>query len=219
MHNSINTQKDLVNYLISTGVLKSQNVIEAFRKTDRKNFIPKSSYDLAYIDAPIPIGYGQTNSQPTTVAFMLELLDPKKGNKVLDIGSGSGWTSALLGCLIDKKGIVYGVERIPELVEFGKRNIERHSLGNVQIVQSTDILSLGAKGPFDRILVSAQADKLPKELITQLKVGGILVIPVNQSILRVIKVSKKEIKKEEYPGFVFVPLIRDDFLSFNNNNT
>src|SRR3972149_11000846 len=97
---------------------------QAFEVVDRANFVPKELRDAVDIDAPLPIGYGHTNSQPYTVRLMLEWLDPQPGEKILDVGSGSGWTTALLAHLVGPKGWVYAVGRIPELVEFGQDNAE-----------------------------------------------------------------------------------------------
>jgi protein-L-isoaspartate(D-aspartate) O-methyltransferase len=137
---------------------------------------------------------------------MLELLNPQLGERVLDIGSGSGWTSALLGELVGSKGKVYGVEIIPELVEFGKENIKKFDLSNVEILQAKE-LGLPEQGPFDKILVSASAEELPKELIDQLKMKGVIVLPIKESIWKITKISEDRIEKEEHPGFVFVPLV------------
>ena len=140
---------------------------------------------------------------------MLELLELKRGLKVLDIGSGSGWTTALLGYIVGKKGKVVGVEVIPELVNFGRNNIAKycHEL-NINIFSAGEVIGYPLNAPYDRILVSASADKISKELIKQLKIFGILVIPVKNSIYKLVRKSSNidDVLKEEYPGFVFVPL-------------
>ena len=201
------SNKELVNYLIDSGVLANKNLIRAFLDIDRKDFVPEEEKDFAYEDHALPIGFGQTISQPTTVAFALELLDPRKGDKVLDVGSGSGWTTALLASAVGKEGVVYGVELIPELVEFGKSNLTKYNFKNAQICKAKEgELGLKEYAPYDRILVSAEADKIPEELLAQLKDGGIMVIPVNRSLVRLFKQGGKIIT-EEFPGFVFVPLI------------
>lgn len=190
-----------------TRVFQSEAVERAFEKVDRANFVTDDYIVEAYEDYPLPIGNGQTISQPTTVAFMLEKLDPKPGNKVLDVGSGSGWTTALLAEMVGEKGEVFGVELVPELVEFGKENLSKHSYKNASIQQAEETLGLPEKGPFDRILVSASAAAVPNELLDQLAVGGILVIPVGDSIFRINKKTETQVDEEEFPGFVFVPLI------------
>src|SRR3989344_4989772 len=111
----------LADMLIKKGVLKNPRLVEAFKKVDRKNFIPESEKDLAYIDEPLPIGEGQTISQPWTVAFMLELLVPKPNDNILEIGYGSGWQTALLAAC---GANVWAIERIDKLCELGKTNLE-----------------------------------------------------------------------------------------------
>ncbi len=127
------SNKELVEHLIKRGVLKTPKIIEAFKKIDRKDFVKEEFLEEAYFDTPLPIGFGQTISQPYTVAFMLELLEPKEGDTVLDIGSGSGWTTALLAYIVGNKGKVIGVERIKELVEFGKKNLAKYKFKNAHI--------------------------------------------------------------------------------------
>ena len=114
--------KYLVKELISSGYLKTPEIIDAFQKIDRKDFVSDEYKDRAYVNAPLPIGYGQTISQPLTVAFMLELLQPEKGNKILEIGSGSGWQTALLARVVGDEGRVFAIELIPELEQFGRKN-------------------------------------------------------------------------------------------------
>jgi protein-L-isoaspartate(D-aspartate) O-methyltransferase len=184
------------------------NEIEkAFRLVDRANFIPEDLHSNANIDAPLPIGFGQTISQPTTVRMMLEWLRVQVGNKILDIGAGSGWTSALIASMVGPTGRVYAVERIPELVEFGRDNVRRNGIENVEFYQSAADLGLPQYAPYDRILVSAAAQKLPKRLIQQLKVGGIMVIPIRNDIIELKKNSQTGYLEYSHPGFTFVPLI------------
>ncbi len=201
------TNEQMVDYLIERGVLSTPEIIDAFRSVDRKDFVPESLSYKAYDDNPLPIGFGSTISQPFTVAFMLELLKPGTGYKVLDVGSGSGWTSALLAHITGDEGMVYGVEIVPELVLRSQKSISKYGFSNVKIMLAKKgVLGLPDLSPFDRILVSASARSIPEELIEQLSVGGRIVIPVGESILSIDKVSESSIKKEEYYGFRFVPL-------------
>ena len=208
--NIFSSNHELVNHLESSGVLKTQKIKEAFLKIDRKNFVPEILRKEAYGDYPLPIGSGQTISQPWTVAFMLELLEPKEGQKVLDIGFGSGWTTALLAEIVGEKGKVYAMEILPDVFKFGEENIKKFNfIGSGRVVL---FLRDGSKGlqeyaPFDRILVSAAAQKIPQELKDQLKENGILVIPDADGNIRKIKRIKNEWKEEIYPGFAFVPLV------------
>lgn len=202
MHSNI----ELINHLINTGALKSSNITEAFSHVDRIDFVDDPTAGNVYGDYPLQIGHGQTISQPTTVAMMLEMLEPHRGQKILDIGSGSGWTTALLAYIVGEKGSVVGMDRISELVEFGSRNLKKYRFKNAKIIQAGDELGIvGEK--FDRILVSAAAEKFPKELTNQLKVGGKLVIPVKNSIYEITKKESGEIDGVEHYGFTFVPLI------------
>jgi protein-L-isoaspartate(D-aspartate) O-methyltransferase len=141
------------------------------------------------------------------VEMMLQWLAAQPGDKVLDVGSGSGWSTALLSHIVGPKGRVYAVELVPELVKFGRHNAERAGVKNAEFFQAGESYGLPEYAPFDRILVSAAADKLPKELTDQLKSGGKLVIPVHNSIYEISKNKKAEIASTEHPGFVFVPLL------------
>ncbi len=197
----------LVDDMISSGMLQSPLIIDAFRTIDRKYFVPEEYEDEAYADMPLPIGDYQTISQPSTVAFMLERLAPQDGNTVLDIGSGSGWTTALLCYMVGDKGSVIGLERISSLVEQGRENLSKFRFNShCHIERAGEELGLPGK-QFDRILVSASADEIPETLFVQLKIGGILVIPIGESIFKFTKVSETQVDKEEFYGFVFVPLI------------
>ncbi|MGC9048697.1 MAG: protein-L-isoaspartate O-methyltransferase [Patescibacteria group bacterium] len=200
----------LIDDLIKDGFLKSPRIIDAFRKVDRMNFVIDYVKNEAYRNSPLAIGFGQTISQPLTVAFMLELLDVQEGNKVLDVGSGSGWTTALLAELVGEKGKVYGIEIIPELYEFGKANVMRCSYINKGIVEmylGNGLYGLKEKAPFDRILCSAEAKEIPEAFKEQLKIGGKMVLPMNNSLWLIEKKSETEFISEEFPGFIFVPLI------------
>lgn len=200
------TMHELVDDMIFSNMLKSPHIIDAFRAVDRKYFVPASFAEHTYIDAPIPIGNSQTISQPSTVAFMLEKLAPQKGDKVLDIGSGSGWTTALLCHIVGEKGSVTGVERVGDLVEQGQKNLSQFDFTHGCIKKAGEKLGLPDE-EFDRILVSAAADEIPEELFSQLKIGGTLVIPVENSIYKFTKISEEQIENEAFYGFVFVPLI------------
>ena len=188
---------------------QNQLIKQAFENVNRADFVAARYCSQVDIDAPLPIGYSQTISQPTTVKMMLEWLDTKPGEKVLDVGSGSGWTTALLSDIVGSNGKVYAVERVPELKKFGEQNCQKVGLQNVKFyLAEKDILGLPTYAPYDKILVSASADNLPQELVEQLKIGGKIVIPIGNSIFEISKKSAKDIETIEHYGFVFVPLIK-----------
>ncbi len=200
------TNSDLIRQLQNRGVLRTPEIIAAFKAVDRGDFIPVDLKSEAYDDHPLPLGFGSTISQPWTVAFMFELLEPKTGNRILDVGSGSGWTTAILSSIVGGAGRVVGIERIPELVLRGRENLAKYAIQNAEIKNAGEDLGFPSAGPYERILVSAAADNLPESLVGQLKEDGILVIPIRSQIWRVQKhPDGLDIKK--YDGFAFVPLI------------
>lgn len=204
------SNQELIEYL-KKKVLKTKSIISAFLNIDRKDFVKEKFLNETYGDYPLPTFKGQTISQPYTVAFMFELLKPQKGQKVLDVGFGSGWTTALLAYIV-QEGKVYGIEIIPEVFEFGKRNIEKYNFlqkGIVELFLMDGSKGLPEKAPFDRILVSASTKKIPQEYLSQLNNNGILVIPDPYGIWKIQKVNNKFIK-EYHEGFVFVPLVEKD---------
>jgi len=205
---------DLIDSLIRESWLKTPRIIEAFRKIKRVDFLPKGMEDLAELNEALPIGYSQTISQPLVVAFMIEQLEPKEGEKILDIGSGSGWTSALLAEIVGLEGKVIAIEVIPELMEFGKKNVEKYNFvkkGQVQFICADGSKGYKKEAPFDKILVSAAAERCSLAWKEQLKIGGRIVTPIGSSIWLFIKNppagGRKEFTEIEYLGFAFVPLI------------
>lgn len=205
--------KELVQNLIEKKYLKTLKIIKAFKKIDRANFVKEDYQEEAYVDAPLPIGFGQTISQPLTVAFMIELLEPKNGDKILDIGSGSGWQTAILAEIVGKKGKIFAIERVQKLKEFGEGNVEKHKFisdGRVEFIQGDGSLGLSDKAPFDKIIAAASADSIPQAWKNQLKIGGRIVAPVKTSVKLLIKKSEKEFEEFDYAGFSFVPLIEGE---------
>ena len=172
--------------------------------------MPGDIKNLAEINEAMPIGHGQTISQPLVVAFMLEQLKPRQGEKILDIGSGSAWTTALLAEIVGQQGKVIAIEVVPELKKFGEKNLAKYNFTKKGIVEF--ICANGSKGykkeaPYDKILCSASAEEIPQAWKEQLKTGGRIVAPCKSSILLLIKKSENNFEEKEYPGFVFVPLI------------
>jgi len=210
LNEPLSSRDDLLKHLEETSkVLKKEQVKKAFEEIDRKDFVIEDCKVEAYEDYALPIGHGQTISQPTTVAFMLDLLDPKEGEEVLDIGSGSGFTAALLGNMVGDDGKVTGIERIPELVEFSKGNLSKYEMSQIEIINAGDEVGYKIGAPYDKILISATSSNTLEGVTNQLKVGGVMVAPMANSIFKITKKENDEIEKEEYPGFVFVPLIED----------
>lgn len=186
-----------------------RTVATAFQTVPRKEFLPEDMRPYAHEDRPLSIGYDQTNSQPATVRHMLKWLDAKRGMKVLDVGSGSGWTSALLSYLVTDEGEVHAVERVPELVRFGEENCERFGCKNVTFHVAGKAFGLPGEAPFDRILVSAASKELLQELTDQLIEGGRMVIPVGHDVMVVDKRTDGSIHTRAHHGFIFVPLIAE----------
>ncbi len=201
--------QQLVEELVDSGYLKTPRIIEAFKTIDRKDFVLPEYETEAYGNYPLPIGGGQTISQPLTVAFMLELLGPEAEEKILDVGSGSGWVTALLAEIVGPQGAIIGVERITELCGFGKENLKKYFPENRAKIFCGDATSIvPAAGPFDKVIAGAAASKdIPEIWREALKIGGVVVAPIANSIWRFTKKSEDEWQKEEFPGFAFVPLI------------
>lgn len=202
--------KELVEHLIDGKVLKTPAIIDAFYAIDRGDFVPWDLMSEAYIDTALPIGWKQTISQPFTVAFMLELLQPKAGDRILDIGSGSGWQTALLAHIVGSYGHVTALEIIPELQAWGQTNVERYSFiqqGIVAMHAADGFTGYPAQAPYDGIIAAASAETIPLAWQRQLKIGGRLVMPLESSIVLYIKRSATTWDKQEYPGFVFVPFV------------
>src|SRR5262245_48286052 len=182
------------------------SVSEAFTATPRTWFLPRRARGRAAYDGPIEIGRGQTNSQPRTVDAMLRLLEVRRGDRVLDVGAGSGWTTALLAELTGPTGEVLGVEIEPTLVEFGSRNLARVGRPWARIEQAQpDVLGWPDGAPYDRVLVSAEPRTLPQALVDQLEVGGRMVIPVVGTML-VVDRTDTGTEVSRHGGYRFVPL-------------
>ncbi|MCX6813835.1 MAG: protein-L-isoaspartate O-methyltransferase [Candidatus Azambacteria bacterium] len=201
-----------VSSLINQGVLKTPRIIEAFEKIDRADFVPAELKKDAYVDRPLSIGEGQTISQPYTVAFMIELLQPKSGDKIFEVGFGSGWQTAILAEIVGGKGKIFAVERIEKLFEFGAKNISKYNFikkGIVKTILADATRGLEKYAPFDGIIAAASGDKVLELWLKELKINGRLVIPIKESIWLYVKKSENKFDKQEFPGFVFVPLVSE----------
>lgn len=183
------------------------DVATAMRVVARERFLPAEQRDRAHLDQPLRIGHGQTSSQPRTVREMLRLLDVRPGQRVLDVGSGSGWTTALLGHLVGSGGRVVGVELEPELATWGGANVQTCEMPWARIeLALPGALGWPDEAPYDRVLVSAEPPSLPSELVEQVAPDGVMVIPVAGTMLRVRRPADGEPVVERLGAYRFVPL-------------
>ncbi|MBL7147432.1 MAG: protein-L-isoaspartate(D-aspartate) O-methyltransferase [Nanoarchaeota archaeon] len=198
-------KQHLLNYWTKTGIVKNQELIKAFKKIKREDFVLNK--EEAYLDIALPILEKQTISQPSTIMIMLEALELKKGDKVLEIGTGSGYNASLIAEVV-KPANVYTTEIIPELVEFAKNNLKKANITNVKVFNTDGSKGLLKYSPYDKCIVTAACPEIPKPLISQLKNNGILIAPVGSYSQIMVKITKKnnELIKENLGNFVFVPL-------------
>lgn len=186
----------------------ADRVSEAMGEVPRADFLPRWQRRSAHLDQALAVGHLQTCSQPSTVRAMLQLLDVRTGQRVLDVGSGTGWTAALLGHLVGAEGCVVGVEIVPQLVERGRANLLSVALPWVRIeAAEAGVLGWPQDGPYDRILVSAAGSDLPTTLIEQLAPAGVLVLPVGSEMTRVVRASDGSEQVTTHGLYRFVPLI------------
>lgn len=207
----LTTNEELVSELIKGGYLRTPTLIQAFEEIKREDFVPKDLKSEAYLNTALPIGFEQTISQPLTVAFMLELLLPQPGEKILDIGTGSGWQAALIAKAIGEDGRLIGVERIKQLREMAARNINKYKdlRNRVKIILGDGSKGYEEEAPYDKIVAAATIDEIPSAWKEQLKTGGIIVAPVENSVVTMTKLTADQFETKEYYGFVFVPLVVD----------
>ena len=200
-------RRNMVELQIASRGVHDERVLSAMRSVPRHLFVPPSYRDAAYNDCPLPIGRGQTISQPYIVAVMTELLQLMPGDRVLEIGGGSGYQAAILGTLARK---VISIERIPDVAEMAKENLSGAGITNVTIVIGDGTLGHPAKAPYDAILITAAAPDVPPPLIDQMAEGGRLVAPVgSRDLQELVRCTKKEgtVTREYFGGVVFVPLL------------
>lgn len=194
-------------YLQSIGIT-DKRVLEAFSKVPRSEFVRPSDIKKAYEDIPLPIGEGQTISQPSLVALMTQELKLKGSEKVLEIGTGSGYQTAILSCLSKK---VYSIERIASLANRAKKVLKKLGYKNIKVIIRDGTKGLKKYAPYDGIMVTAGANIIPKSLIDQLKERGRIVVPVGKTrtdqVLQVGIKNKRELKIQDIEPVKFVPLI------------
>ncbi|NYT07679.1 MAG: protein-L-isoaspartate(D-aspartate) O-methyltransferase [Methanomicrobiales archaeon] len=200
-------RRRMVEMQIAARGVKDERVLAAMRSVPRHLFVPLTFREGAYNDCPLPIGRGQTISQPYIVAVMTELLRLEPGDRVLEIGGGSGYQAAILGTLARD---VISIERIPEVARMAEENLSETGIVNVTIVIGNGTLGYPDKAPYDAILITAAAPEVPPPLIDQLAEGGRLVAPVgSRDLQELVRCTKKEgaITREYFGGVVFVPLL------------
>ncbi len=186
--------------------LFQEKYLEAFKKIKRENFILKNYEHEAYEDIPLPIGFNQTISQPSTVMIMTIALEPEIDSKILEIGTGSGYQAALLSVL-SPKGKIFTTEIIPELAEFAKLNLKNYK--NVTVLNIDGSKGYEEEASYDRVIFTAAVPKIENFILDQLKDPGILIAPIGDKISQeMIKITKKDLqlKKENLGYFIFVPL-------------
>ena len=205
----MNSPREMIEEMRIRYRLNASQVFSAMLKVPREKFVLPEYQDVAYSDAALSIGYGQTISQPYTVAYMTNLLELSKDTKVLEIGTGSGYQAAILSQLADK---VFTIERIEPLADSAQERLEKLGYTNVKVKAGQGEEGWKEEAPFDAIILTAGVGKVPKTLFDQLKEGGVLVAPVgigpDKKMTKFIK-RKGEIKKKEYGIFHFVPFIEE----------
>ncbi len=204
----MNPQKQaLIEYWRSHKIITDERVLQAFEQIAREDFLPKHLKEHAYEDRALPLVGGQTISQPSTVMIMTQALDVQQGQKVLEIGTGSGYQAALLAELVKPKGQVYTTEIVKAVYEFGKKNLEKYQ--HVTVLFADGTMGAEAYAPFDRIMVTAACRNIPLPLVAQLRRRGLLVVPVGTPYEQRMIVGMKKGKTLEthsIGSFVFVPL-------------
>lgn len=205
-------EKMVEEQIVKRGI-KNEKVISALRKVPRHLLIPEEKWSVAYGDHPIPIGEGQTISQPYIVALMTELLDLKEGEKVLEIGTGSGYQAAVIAEVV--KTDVYTIEIIPSLAKTAEKNLQRQGYHNIKIKTGDGFLGWKEHSPFDKIIITCSISQVPQPLIKQLKEGGKIVLPLGEEfspqILTVVEKKKKgKLVYKDITGVIFVPMTGDE---------
>ncbi len=214
--NRINIEKkyqialnDLINSLRASRFLNDDNVESAFRDIPRHEFVPTSELNRAYYNEPLAIMKDQTISQPGVVSRMTEWLDIQDGQKILEIGTGSGWQTAILSYLVGT-GTVYSVEIHSELVKFARENLEKFRLDNAHVILGDGSLGYPKESPYDRIIITAACTEIPLPLLEQLSENGLIIAPVgnsSQSLVLLKKTPEGIIEIKNQSNYVFVPLL------------
>ena len=200
---------DLIKTIKDYGFLTNEKVESAFRTIPRHEFVVPSELARAYYNEPLSIMNNQTISQPGVVSRMTEWLDVQDGQKILEIGTGSGWQTAILSYMVGN-GTVYSIERLPELVNFARENLEKLGLDNVHVILGDGSLGYPEKSPYDRIIITAACTEIPLPLLEQLDENGLIIAPVgglSQSMILLKKISGEIVKIKNESNYIFVPLL------------
>lgn len=217
MSENVEIKERLIAHYRRSGYVRDEKAFDAFMSVPREMFVPEAQASSAYRDHPLPLmNTGQTISAPHMTIMILDYLELEVGQKILEIGAGSGYQAALIAAIVatDEKnpGHVFSIEIVPELVEFAKENLNRAGFGElVTVIEGDGTLGYEEKAPFDRIILTAAGPTLPPPLIEQLKVGGSLVMPLGrpglwQRMTRFRKISQTKVAKEKLSSVAFVPL-------------
>ena len=200
-------REQMVETQLESRDIQNERVLEAMKKVPRHLFMPESVRQYAYIDSPVPIGEGQTISQPYIVGLMTQTVDPKPGDRALEVGTGSGYQAAVLGELVQE---VYTIEIIPDLAERAEKALAESGYDNVEVRQGDGYQGWPEKAPFDIILITAAPEEIPQPLIDQLAEGGRLVVPVGPQgeiqTLTLVTREKGEVKRTYITDVRFVPM-------------
>ncbi len=200
----------LIEHLVKCGVLKTKRIVDAFKEVRRDLFVANETLQYAYHDIALPISNSSTISQPSTVAIMLELLQPYQGEKILEIGTGSGWETCLLSKCVGEKGRIISIEIDPEVEEFARSNIKKMKLKNIKTFVGDGSGGYSKLAPYDKIIFTAAIPKVDQTVFAQLNPKGRVVAPVGGSLLQIMKVfdrvSETKIEVRDYGTFQFVPL-------------
>ncbi len=206
----------LVKELLRQGYLRSPRVREAFGHIDRADFVPVESAGEAYLNVPLALGHDQMLSQPLVVAMMLELLEPNAGEKILEVGAGSGWQAALLayavgdGSHAPQRGRVIAMENVEPLAELATKNLERYhfiSEGVATVVHGDATGGWEAEAPFDKIISSVAVERIPAAWKSQVRIGGRIVVPVRESIVVFEKKGPASFTRRQYFGYDLTPIV------------
>ena len=206
----------IVKELLRQGMLRLPAVKDAFMAIDRADFVPEAARSEARKNIPVSVGDEQMASQPYTVAFMLELLEPKAGEKILEIGTGTGWQAGLLARIVGsgtsesaQRGKVIALELLESLAERATKNLETYhfiSEGTVEVIKSDAIRGAESEAPFDKIIASVASNKIPVAWKEQVRIGGRIVAPVGENIVVLDKTGPNAFTRRQYFGFDFAPI-------------